>query len=99
MITQADVKELLQYETETGVFYTLNGKVSGGKNSKGYVLLRVKGEKHYAHRVAWLYVNGEWPVNQIDHINGIKSDNRIENLRQVTHQQNQFNKANQQSKG
>jgi hypothetical protein len=68
----------------------------GTSNGFGYLRITVLGKSYYAHRLAWFYMNGEWP-DQIDHINGIKSDNRIENLRNVTVQQNNQNKLNAQT--
>lgn len=53
----------------------------------------IDGENYLAHRLAWLYVYGEWPKNQIDHINRIKTDNKIKNLRDVTNSTNQHNNA------
>lgn len=53
--------------------------------------MRVMGHVVYAHRLAWFYVHGVWPTNEIDHINRNKSDNRIENLRDVTRTVNQRN--------
>ena len=52
----------------------------------------LKGKRCKEHRLIWLYHHGVWPKDQIDHINGVKDDNRIENLRECTHQQNQFNR-------
>lgn len=67
------------------------GKRTGHPNSDGYLKVRV-GRKDYAvHRVIWFLANGTWPV-EIDHINGDKSDNRIANLRDVSHSQNMANK-------
>lgn len=60
------------------------------RDAKGYIHTRVFGKPAKAHRIIWLLVRGRWP-DQIDHINGDKSDNRIENLRDVTNQQNQRN--------
>ena len=66
-------------------------KPAGSVTSKGYRRIRVKGKLYQAHRLIWLYVYGEFPEGQIDHINGRPSDNRIENLRDVTHQENNKN--------
>lgn len=59
------------------------GKAAGSPDGKGYVQIRVDGKKYRAHRLAWLFVHGVWPSEQIDHINGDRSDNRIANLRDV----------------
>jgi len=102
MLTQSRLKELLHYDEETGIFtrktkigrYKL-GSISGAKHNKGYVQIMIDGENYLAHRLAWFYVYGEFPKNQIDHINRIKTDNRIENLRQATSSQNGANKNKQ----
>ena len=78
MITQKELLENLVYDKDTGVFtrkISLNtkirvGDVAGGKDVKGYVCIRVMGKTYKAHRLAWLYVHGKWPENEIDHING-----------------------------
>lgn len=70
------------------------GMNAGWANSKGYIDVNVDGKKFKAHRVAWLIENGslpEYPGFQIDHINGIRTDNRIENLRIVTSSENSKN--------
>lgn len=51
-----------------------------------------------AHRLAWLYIYGEWPIDQLDHINRNTSDNRIENLREATQSQNNANRSANKSK-
>jgi len=57
----------------------------------GYRHGRILDRVYFAHRVIWALTHGEWPVDQIDHINGVKDDNRIKNLRAVTHQENSKN--------
>lgn len=65
----------------------------GTLNEKGYRIIRVAGRLYRAHRLAWLYVYGKWPKEQIDHINGKKDDNRIANLRDVSGHINQQNRG------
>lgn len=65
-------------------------KVVGAPNNKGYLVIWLDDKSYLAHRLAWFYETGEWP-NQIDHINGIKTDNTFSNLRNVTAQQNSKN--------
>jgi hypothetical protein len=99
ILTQETLKELLHYDPATGVFtnkVTRNprakiGDLAGYVNPLGYVVIQVSGQKHHAHRLAWLYVHGVWPTNQIDHINRNRSDNRISNLRDVTASENRHN--------
>lgn len=64
------------------------GKILGNNNPKYYTNVRCKGRKYKMHRIVWYLCTGNWPIDQIDHINGDKSDNRIENLRQVSHGEN-----------
>tara|TARA_R110000787_G_scaffold7136_2_gene24560 strand:- start:57 stop:593 length:537 start_codon:yes stop_codon:yes gene_type:complete len=76
---------------------TFNSRFSGklalaANNGSGYRAGTVFGTTQKAHRVAWAIHYGEWP-NEIDHINGVTSDNRISNLRDVTHQENIRNAA------
>jgi hypothetical protein len=68
----------------------LNGKKAGVKQINGYISITVKSKKYRAHRLVFLMFYGYFP-NVVDHINGIKDDNRIENLREATSQQNQYN--------
>ena len=68
-------------------------KPAGCVRPDGRRQIMLKGKKYLAHRLIWLYVNGKLPDNSIDHINGRPLDNRIENLRDVTHQENQKNRS------
>jgi hypothetical protein len=93
------LRELLEYDPETGVFLwktrTSNrvkiGSVAGTKHGKGYVSISCDGKRYMAHRLAWLYVHGQFPEEQIDHINGVRDDNRLCNLRCVSSAENQMN--------
>lgn len=62
-------------------------------NTYGYLRVAVSGKRYFAHRIIWLWVHGEWPEGEIDHINGNRADNRIENLRVVDRQGNTRNLA------
>ena len=97
-LTQSRLKELLHYNADTGVFTWLVasrsrkvGQVAGSDN-KGYRLIKIKGKSYRAHRLAWLYVHGKLPDNDIDHINGVRDDNRIANMRDVTNSVNGQNR-------
>jgi hypothetical protein len=100
-ITQIRLKELLEYQPETGEFFwkvcrqcvPAGAKAGSLHKQKGYVFIRADLKRYAAHRLAWLYVHGQWPKNDIDHINGIRSDNRISNLRDVTHATNLLNRT------
>lgn len=101
IITQSELKELYNYDPLTGIFTYNNplprcrfkhGDVAGSL-SRGYVRMRVQGKNYRAHRLAWLYMFEVWPKHQIDHINHDRSDNRINNLREATHQENQRNRS------
>lgn len=99
-ISQERLREVLDYNPDTGVFTWVNGNsrnvksgdIAGYKNQQGYIRIRVGAKLLPAHRLAWIYVYGEdIDGYEIDHINGDKSDNRICNLRISSHQQNMFN--------
>lgn len=98
MITQKRLKEVFRYSEESGFLSwrfrrggVKAGRIAGCPNAAGYIQVTVDGKNYRAHRLIWLYVYGEFPEDQIDHINGIKDDNRIENLRAVTAQENHLN--------
>ena len=98
-INQEQLKELLHYDPETGVFkwkiaisHRIKvGDVAGSTNSTGYVHIKIRQKRYKAHRLAWLYNYGKFPEDQIDHINGLRDDNRIINLRAVTRTENARN--------
>jgi hypothetical protein len=90
--------EALEYNAETGKLYwrvsrgtKKAGSEAGAVDSRGYVCIMLNGKNCKAHRLAWLVYYKVFPEKDIDHINGIKTDNRICNLREVTVRQNQYN--------
>lgn len=100
MLTKAKLKELLHYNLETGVFTRLVSLSNAYKpgtqyqpNSHGYVTIRIDRKNHQAHRLAWLYVKGEWPEQEIDHINGVRGDNHWSNLREAKRSENAQNRT------
>lgn len=101
MITAERLRELFRYNPETGEFTRLvhrshNAKkgdvIRGCQTPYGYFVINAGGKVHLAHRLAWLYVHGEWPSEQIDHVNRDRGDNRFVNLRLATPHQNSSNK-------
>lgn len=98
-LTVERLRELLDYNKNTGMFTrrvstsprAMQGMIAGDVDAKGYWRLRVNGKRYLAHRLAFFYVNGVWPVHEVDHINCVRTDNRWENLREATPQQNKHN--------
>jgi hypothetical protein len=94
-LTIDQLHEVLDYNPETGIFIRKCHRGVGGKagshDTNGYLGIRVNVTRYLAHRLAWFYVHGSWPANDIDHINGVKDDNRIANLREATATQNMRN--------
>lgn len=117
-LTQEELKELIDYDPESGKAYWKerdvkwfkDGKIRtaeqemnrwnlrhAGKeitnlNSQGHIQVRILGRLFLLHRLIWLREYGEWPENDIDHINGIRTDNRLCNLRSVSHRDNLRNR-------
>lgn len=91
-LTQKRLKELLRYDAETGTFTRIvstsnnakAGAIAGTIGMYGYRIISIDGFLWKAHRLAFLYVYGTFPDKHIDHINGVRHDNRIANLRTVT---------------
>jgi hypothetical protein len=100
-VTQDEIKNLLFYDAETGLFTWKNppgkrmkkGDLAGSFDGKGYRRIMINRKKYLLHRVAWLYVYGYWPPKLIDHINRVRDDNRITNLRLADAQLNSQNKS------
>lgn len=104
-LTQELLKKFLSYDSSTGIFTwiarptsniivgTQAGNVQGSLPDAGYVNITLCGRQYRAHRLAWLYVHGVLPDNQIDHINHNREDNRIVNLRVVSNHTNMKNKS------
>jgi hypothetical protein len=89
-LTAERLRSLLDYDPASGLFTNRvsrgaakAGKCSGGAAFNGYRLIAIDGVRLYAHRLAWLHTHGEWPKWGIDHINGVRDDNRLANLRDV----------------
>jgi len=94
------VRGLFDYSPDSGVFVNKvtrgnkrKGTVAGIIDHTGYVRITINRVPYLAHRLAWLYVYGEWPAKDIDHKNRNRSDNRITNLRLADKSENQFNKS------
>jgi hypothetical protein len=103
MITQEELKKLVHYDPETGVFTRLTrpanrtkiGEIAGYKQihhtGKTYRLVRLNGKQYQQHRLVFLYMNGAFPSDEVDHISGDGTDNRWVNLRAVDRLENKKN--------
>lgn len=101
VLTVERLKEVLRYDAESGHFFRINstsnvraGSRAGSIGTGQYRSIRIDGVTHKEHRLAWLYVYGQWPTLDIDHINGVSGDNRIANLREANDSQNAQNRRN-----
>jgi hypothetical protein len=90
----------LTYDIDTGIFTwkikrkSVNkGDIAGYAMKDGYIMIGINGKRILAHRLAWFFVTGELPFDQIDHIDGNKGNNSFKNLRPASHSQNQHNRA------
>lgn len=100
-----DIHRMISYDPLTGefkwkvyrTFRAVIGGIAGTAHHTGYTRIKILGKQFLAHRLAWLMQYGELPVNEIDHIDQDKSNNRIANLRCGTRSQNEANKAGRKS--
>ena len=97
MITQSELHENFLYDSKTGEFLRIQKtgkhKIAGSINTLGYRIIGFKSKDFFAHRLAWLYVYGQMPTCDIDHIDENKSNNAIDNLRLANRSQNMQNVA------
>jgi hypothetical protein len=107
MTISADIlRELLEYDAESGEFRWLLphtnqmkvGDVAGAVCTSGHIQIKLFGRSYMAHRLAWLYMTGEWPEALIDHKNRLPADNRWDNLRPATLAENARNKEHGKGK-
>lgn len=100
MTKQQEYNEYYEYQVNGTLLNKKTRKQVGQPNEEGYIRLRYKGTELRAHRVIWTMINGDIPEGMlIDHIDGIKSNNRIENLRLATRTQNNANKKHNYEHG
>lgn len=93
------LKEILEYQPDTGLFFwrvkkakcIKPGQIAGRLRPDGYIDILINRKRYLASRLAWIYMTEVEPPNQVDHENGVRSDNRWRNLRLATNGQNQQN--------
>lgn len=99
LVSQERLKEVFSYDIDTGLFtwlirtggHSKVGKIAGTLHATGYIHIAIDGRSYQAHRLAYLYMMGEWPKNDVDHMDGIRDNNRWNNLRDATRSENNQN--------
>jgi hypothetical protein len=99
-LTSEYLKTILRYEPETGYWYWLvsrgrvmSGQRAGAYSALGYLYIKISGQSYIAARLAWLYMTGEWPTDEIDHIDRNSSNDVWENLREADRTDNTRNRV------
>jgi hypothetical protein len=100
-LTAERVRSLLDYDPDTGMFTwkvykggaAKAGSPAGSIRKEGYRAIRIDGNNYYEHRLAWLYMTGEWPAHELDHRDRVGMNNRFNNLRSASTSQNQANRS------
>lgn len=105
-LTSSRLHKVVSYDPDTGIFRRLTkwgsqniGDIPGTQSPQGYWYIGVDGQAHPAHRLAWLYVHGNWPDGDIDHINRNRLDNQLVNLRVTTRSTNLHNSPSRGESG
>lgn len=100
MLTGSRLEQLLIYEAATGEFRWRGGQkkvrpgmLAGSRDKDGYIQICIDQRVYKAHRLAWLWMHGEWPSAEIDHIDLNKANNKISNLREASKSQNMMNQS------
>ncbi len=98
--TCEEIRQRLRYDPDNGEFVWKDnsenskpGILAGYINNNGYNIIALWGRRYMAHRLAWLYMTGDWPKDEIDHMNGCRADNRWTNLRAATSSENKWNRV------
>ena len=97
-LTAQRLRERMNYDPRTGHFTWIDGPRAGKRagslcKTTGYIILGIDGRTYRAHRCAWLWQYGVWPIDEIDHVNRVRDDNRFANLREATRAENNRNRG------